>query len=74
MGRDEPLKPINTPGPAHVVDEDPYNLDDLKDNPRYDASAETLTDEPSDIGIFDMLIPGEPCSGNGFANYGEDGY
>ena len=43
-----------------MADEDPYNLDDLKDNPRYDASAETMTDEPSDIGMFDMLIPNEP--------------
>ena len=58
---------------SNVVDEDPYNLDDLKDNPLYDASAETLRDEPSDIGIFDMLIPNEPCFGNNFADYGENG-
>ena len=58
---------------ANVVDDDPYNLDDMKDNPNYDASAETLTDEPSDIGLFDMIIPNEPCMGNNFANYGENG-
>ena len=43
----------------------------MRNNPHYDASAEEVTDEPSDIGMFDMNVPNEPCYGNSFQGYGE---
>ena len=58
---------------ANVQDKEPYNLNDMANNKNYDDSVETLKDDVTNVGLFDMRIPNEACYSNNFEGYGENG-